>query len=443
MTVARAERRGALPRASLGEALGFLSSVVLPLLAKGVILRRPSVVGMAQRLGLDRGAVRTVQRLRDRHGPGPVLLPIPFHSYALILSPEHVSRVLARSPEPFATASDEKRAALAHFERHGVLVSDSAARAARRPYNEAVLDFPHPLHRFAARFYEVVQEEAAELIAAAEAKGELDWGLYAPAWWRMARRVVFGDSAREDHALTDTIARLRADANWAFLQPRRRQLRARFMEQLNDRLRQAEPGSLAAIMASTPSSKLTDPSGQVPQWLFALDAPARASFRTLALLGTHPAQGAKATQEAAAAQGPSELPFLRACLLDTLRLWPTTPVVLRQATSSVEWEGGTIRKGTGLIIYAPFFHRDATRLPQADRFAPETSLEGRPEEQGIVPFSDGPAQCPGRNLTLMLSSMMLAAMLRRGFAPAGPARLDPAQPLPATLSAYELRFGPV
>jgi cytochrome P450 len=401
---------------------------------------------MAQRLGLDRRAVQTVQRLRDRHGDGPLLLPIPLHPYALILSPAHVSRVLELSPEPYAAASDEKRSALSHFEPHAVLISGNAERATRRPYNEAVLDASCPVHRLAERFFAVVEDEATELVDAARYQDELDWDRFAIAWWRMARRVVLGEGARDDDALTDMIARLRADANWAFLHPKRRRLRARFLERLEDHLRRAEPGSLAAIMRAMPAPPGTDPAGQVPQWLFALDALARATFRTLALLGTHPAQRARAEEEIQASQGPSgrrELPFLRACVLDTLRLWPTTPVVLRQATADVEWEHGMLAKGSGIIIFAPFFHRDDTRLPQADRFAPETWLAGRPEDEGLIPFSDGPVRCPGRNLSLTLASAMVAALLRRNaFTPIGAEDIGPDERLPGTLNAFELRFRP-
>ncbi|WP_458097336.1 cytochrome P450 [Roseomonas sp. WA12] len=433
------EARGSLPRLGAGDTLNVLLSVVMPLLGKGVLLRRPPVVGMAERLGLDAGAVRTMRRLRDRHGPGPVLLPLPLRPYALVLSPEHVTRALARSPEPLATASDEKRAALAHFEPHGVLVSGTAERAIRRPYNEAVLDFPRAMHRLAGRFLDVVAEEAAAIREDAERKGELDWEVFARGWWRMSRRVVFGDAAAEDHEVTDILARLRADANWAFLMPTRHRLRARFLEGLRDRLGRAGPGSLAEVMAATPAAKGTDPAGQVPQWLFALDAPARASFRTLAMLDTHPAEKARAMEELAS--GPLERPFLRACVLDTLRLWPTTPVILRQANEAMEWENGTLPKGAGLIIYAPFFHRDETRLAQAHRFGPEIWLEGRPEEKGIVPFSDGPAECPGRNLALLLCSAMVAELLRGDrYALAAPTGLGPGTPLPGTLSAYGLRF---
>ncbi|MFH5927523.1 cytochrome P450 [Roseomonas xinghualingensis] len=394
-----------LPRASVMETLSFFSSVVLPLLGKGVILRRPPMVELAQRLGLDGRALRTVQGLRDRHGEGPLLLPVPFHPYALILVPGHATRVLAESPEPFATASDEKHAALSHFDPHGVLISGSRERALRRPYNEAVLDTPCPEHRLAERFLSIVEEEAARLVSEADERGELDWGRFASVWWQMARRVVLGDGARDDHALADSLARLRGDANWAFLHPKRRRLQEHFFARLEEHLQRAEPDSLAAIMATIPAAAGVEPAQQVPQWLFALDAPARATFRTLALLGTHPVKRARA--EAEIASGSREMPFLRACVLDTLRLWPTTPVVLRQATADVEWENGILPRGAGVIVYTPFFHRDEARLPQAHRFAPETWLGSRPEDRALIPFSDGSARCPGRNLSLLLSSAML------------------------------------
>jgi hypothetical protein len=80
-----------------------------------------------------------MQLVRDRYGPGPVLLAIPGRNVALVLSGDHVTRVLEGSPEPFAVASREKRAALSHFQPQGVLVSHGAERIDRRRFNEAVL----------------------------------------------------------------------------------------------------------------------------------------------------------------------------------------------------------------------------------------------------------------------------------------------------------------
>ena len=84
-----------------------------------MITRRRRVVALAGKLGLDDRAVRTLQAVRDRYGPGPLRPLIPFRSVAVLLTPEQVRRVLLGSPEPFAAASREKRGALDHFRPHG------------------------------------------------------------------------------------------------------------------------------------------------------------------------------------------------------------------------------------------------------------------------------------------------------------------------------------
>src|SRR3954449_6390841 len=98
-----------LPRATLRDTLGVLGSIVGPTVAKGAIIRRASMVTLADRLDLDRRAIRRMQRLRDRYGPGPLMLQVPGQPRAVVLSPDHVHRVLRQTPDPFATDSSEKR----------------------------------------------------------------------------------------------------------------------------------------------------------------------------------------------------------------------------------------------------------------------------------------------------------------------------------------------
>jgi hypothetical protein len=64
-----------LPKATVRETLAVLAGVVMPTVAKGVILRRPRVVAMAATLGLDRRAVRTLQRLLDPRPDDWPLIP--------------------------------------------------------------------------------------------------------------------------------------------------------------------------------------------------------------------------------------------------------------------------------------------------------------------------------------------------------------------------------
>lgn len=434
----------ALPKATLRDTIGIVVDVLGPAIAKGDIIRRPRMVALAERLELDRRAVRRLQRLRNKYGTGPLLLRLPGRSQAVILAPEHVHRVLTESPEPFATASSEKRSSLSHFEPQGVLISHGAERVDRRRYNERVLDSEDPMHRLGERFRFVVGEEAELLMNAACRRGQLTWGEFANAWFRVVRRVVFGDGARDDHALTDMMAQLRSDANWAFLRPRRDILRKRFFARMEGYLDRAEPGSLASIMAHTPTTQKTAPAHQVPQWLFGFDPACMAAYRALALLASHPEQASHARDEIrrSGTPGPLSLPYLRACVLESLRLWPTTPMILRQSTTETAWETATMPARTGILIFAPFFHRDDERLPYADRFSPELWLEERsPAEWPLIPFSGGPANCPGRNLVLLLTSTLLARLLVHRNLQLNPAgRLDPRNPLPATLDNYSLRF---
>jgi hypothetical protein len=153
-------------------------------------------VALAALLHLDRRAIRRLQRLRDTYGAGPLLLRLPVRNQVVLLAPEHVDRVLEGSPEPFATASSEKRSALAHFQPQGVLISHGTARADRRRFNEAALDTPCPAHRLADRLLRVVDEDAADLLAALQLGGELTWDAFTITWQRVARRATLGDAAR-------------------------------------------------------------------------------------------------------------------------------------------------------------------------------------------------------------------------------------------------------
>jgi cytochrome P450 len=99
-------------------------------------------------------------------------------------------------------------------------------------------------------------------------------------------------------------------------------------------------------------------------------------------------------------------------------------------------------KGTGILIFAPYFHRDDERLPYAHRFTPELWLDNQARgDWPLVPFSSGPAVCPAHHLVPMLGSAMLAALLDGGtLRLASPGRLSPERPLPGTLDNYSLRF---
>ena len=427
-----------VPTASPVDSARALSQVLLPVVARGAITRRPRVVRRVQQVGGDARAVAVMQRLRDTYGPGPVQVKVPGRRLTLLLEPEQVHRVLGETPVPFRADTREKRAALAHFQPEGVLASTPEQREVRRPFNEQVLQTGRTLHEIADPAAAVVSEETAVLLEQLRHDSDLDWPRFSQTWWRIVRRIVLGDSARDDDRLTDRLLQLRQDANWSFLRRQRTELRERFLDGVRSRLGAAEEGSLAGVVRRTPAAPGTEPHQQVPQWLFAFDAAAWATFRALALLGTHPDASERVRAELSSAP---DLPYARSCVLESLRLWPTTPAILRDSTENTEWAGGVLPAGASIMIFAPFFHRDETRLPEAHSFAPQLWLGDRSAaDWPLVPFSGGTAMCPGRDVTLMVASQVLARLVEPGDRELLRGGLQADRPVPGTLDPFSLRF---
>jgi len=428
--------------ASPWETARLFAQVLLPTLTAGVIKRRPLGMRVAERLDVDGAANRFIGRLRDRHGGGPLRLRVPGRSLALVLSGADSGRLLYEVPEPFTPSTTEKKAALRHFQPHGVLISEAGKRDARRPFNEAVLEFHQPLHSLAPSIARVLRDEVGRIPVEALRDG-LDWKLFDAHWQAAVRSVVLGEGARHDRELTAMLDTLRRRANWAYLLPRKDGTRARFDERLRSHLERAEGGTLAAAVAAVPESEGADREGQVPHWLFAFDAAGIATYRALALLASHPEEQRQALEDVTAAdlERPNQLEYMRACVLESVRLWPTTPLLLRQSTTATEWASGGFRRDTSFVIYTPFLHRDRTCVPAADEFRPEMWLDGTAQRTpALVPFSAGPAQCPARNLVLFMTSTALAVMFEHHRYELEDHRLRPGAPVPPTFDNFSTRF---
>jgi cytochrome P450 len=418
--------------------LGFAS------IAAGVLARRRPVVRALEKMQADARAVQRMQHLRNEFGRGPVELVLPGRRMVVVLDPEDVKRVLDEAPTPFHPANREKRKALQWFQPHGVLISEGPIRQQRRALNDVALESGWELHSLAGSFVDVIAEEARDVVAEATRRGHLDSAQFMTAWWRMVRRIALGDKARDDQAVTDELLRLRKAGNWSFLSLPHYRMRAKFLEHLYRYVENPAPGTLACAVAETPASGAVDPVGQMPQWLFAFDAAGMALLRALALLATHRDHMALALDDAAEPGRASLRPYLRSCVLESVRLYPTTPTILRDTTEDTTWRDGamTIAEGAGVMIVVPAFHRDADLLPFAHTFAPHIWQDGTAQQYPqLVPFSAGPAECPGRNLVLFASSTMLANLLtalRFELTSAPKPAAD--KPLPMTLNQLTLEF---
>lgn len=442
---------GSVPTATLTDSLRALVRVTGPSIAQGVIARRPALVALADRWGVDAATVYEMQRLRGIYGRGPLRLSLGVRQLALVLDAEDVHRVLGETPTTFTPANAEKRAALGQFEPHGVLISRGPQRRERRQVNEDVLDTGHPVHHDAESIVAGVRAEVAQLLADVADRGILSWDDAHTAWRRAVRSVVLGKQARDDDGVHTLMDRLRALGNWSFLAPRARRSREALRERLRHHIEHATPGSLAARLRDEHTSGDVDPVDQIPQWLFAADPALMAAHRALALLAADDGERARAREQVDTARGEAAplLPRLRAAVLESVRLWPTTPLILRDTTEATTWPTGELPGGTGVLVVTPFLHRDERTEPTAHRFAPGNWLtpdgEGLDEHahdhRPLVPFSEGAASCPGQDLVLLMTSTWLAALLAHHDVELlhREAPLDPTN-LPASLSPFASAF---
>ncbi|GAB1319539.1 hypothetical protein MFIFM68171_09749 [Madurella fahalii] len=426
-----------MTKASLLDDGRVLASVIAPTIAKGTIKRRPSVEALAQHHGLDTSALQLLQDLRRKYGSEPLLVSILFRSQVIVLDPKDVEQILLETPEPFSSASKEKRSALRHFEPGNILIADPEQRAQLRPVHEHTLATNERIHPLYEHFQAIINDELRHVFDSNVDKAEfdIDWTVFAKAWSRITTRLTLGDSARDDKDLIETLDDIRHRANWGFMALTDHSKLDHYQARVSEYLERREEGSLVSRL---PKDSNLDLASQVAQWLFAFDAAALATYRALALLALHPEEQEKAFQEAQ--QGGADRPLTRGVFLESLRLWPTTPAILRELAQDHQINGKTVKKGTGVVIFTPFFHRDNEKLPFADLLSPEQWKDKEAIiEKGLVPFSFGPAICPAHNLVPMISSRVLDGFLLGGKLGLVAPELDP-KALPGTLNNFEVKL---
>jgi cytochrome P450 len=436
---AGSETVGRMNVASSADCVRCFLTIVLPTWVQGIFRRRPMATALVGRGKLDFKSIQLLRRLRRKYGDGPLVIRGPFKSYALLLSARDAAHVLQNAPQPFSPASREKRTALSHFEPETSLITKGMNREFRRAFHDAALESHHAIHSLAPEFLEKISDVAARLAAEMRSGVQLTWPVFSEAWFNAVRWIVLGEHARHDELLSQMLTRLRSHANWVYFPGSERGLRSRYHARLQGYLDNTAPDSLVALLARERSWMEAAPTHQITQWLFAFDAGGITTFRALALLASHPERTMPDIDRFRA--GETELPFLRACFLETVRLWPTTPLILRETTERLSGGKRVLPKGTGIAIYTPFFDRDTDYSADAELFHPPRWTDKDPV--GPPPFfhfSAGPAACPGRQVVTLIGSLWLAALFQSGIELLNPAPLDINLPMPAAFNHFVIRF---
>ncbi|CAG8194620.1 unnamed protein product [Penicillium olsonii] len=111
------------------------------------------------------------------------------------------------------------------------------------------------------------------------------------------------------------------------------------------------------------------------------------------------------------------LPYLRACLDESLRIFPPTSHGLPRATPPEgtnilgEWVAGD----TTVSMSALVAHRDESVFPNANQYIPERWLgeEGKALQPYLIAFSAGARSCIGRNISYLEQTKAVASMVHR------------------------------
>jgi cytochrome P450 len=168
------------------------------------------------------------------------------------------------------------------------------------------------------------------------------------------------------------------------------------------------------------------------------------TLRALAMILAHPRVEARVRQELTESDlsspaGIARLHFLQASLQEAMRLWPTTPLLVRETVAEDPLDGTAIPPGTQVLVWNSFNHRDRERYPLADTFCPEAWATGRPSPL-FNHLSSRTQVCAGVDLLLFIASAAIATILASGRYRLRQPHVNPDRPLPHAYNYFDVRL---
>ncbi|XP_042457804.1 cytochrome P450 71A1-like [Zingiber officinale] len=127
--------------------------------------------------------------------------------------------------------------------------------------------------------------------------------------------------------------------------------------------------------------------------------------------------GAEAKQEIIGEEKLEEMKYLRAVIMEALRLHPIVPLLLpREASVDTQLQGYHIPKGTRVLVNAWALGRDPKLWDKADEFCPErfwntSDCDFKGKDFRYLPFGAGRRGCAGIGMAEVTLELVLATLL--------------------------------
>nr|NLI50429.1 cytochrome P450 [Propionibacterium sp.] len=137
-----------------------------------------------------------------------------------------------------------------------------------------------------------------------------------------------------------------------------------------------------------------------------------------ALLAAHPDVQHRLAEESDAVLGGrvpgyedyERLPYTRAVIDETLRLYPPAWLITRKALGPDVVEGRELPAGSLVILSPTLLHRHPDLWDDPERFDPDRFVSGRIDRRSFIPFGAGPRMCIGRDFAYVESVLLLARL---------------------------------
>ncbi|VDM97339.1 unnamed protein product [Thelazia callipaeda] len=143
----------------------------------------------------------------------------------------------------------------------------------------------------------------------------------------------------------------------------------------------------------------------------------------LHLMGTNPDIQAKVQREVDEILGEEDryvtyedlgqFKYLEACIKETLRMFPSVPIIARLLTEDTKIGNNILPSGTGVVIIASMVHRDPKYWPDPEVFKPERFISSELKHPySYIPFSAGARNCIGQRFAIMEEKCVLALLMK-------------------------------
>ena len=108
------------------------------------------------------------------------------------------------------------------------------------------------------------------------------------------------------------------------------------------------------------------------------------------------------------------MPFLTACINESLRMYPPASIVARETDKEITVGGASVPKGYSVLINIMDIHLTPSAFPEPDTYDPDRWIKDPDLDKSkhFIPFSFGPRNCIGKDFFWIEAKTLLAAFVR-------------------------------